>query len=230
MKTPDSTMHFLGILMLDTQFPRPLGDIGHPGSFETLNIPVRYRVVIGASPSRVVKEADPALLVPFIESARVLVEQGATMIGTSCGFLAMYQEELQRALSVPVVTSSLLQCAALERPGIVTIDARSLSPRVLEGAGVATGTPIQGTEPGCEFHRRILSNDTTLDLQEAERNVTDAAIALIARHPTVQNIVLECTNMPPYRQAVARATGREIHDVMSLLEARWRAETQHRPC
>jgi hypothetical protein len=43
---------FLGILMLDTRFPRPIGDIGHPGTFERAGIPVRYAVVRGASPQR----------------------------------------------------------------------------------------------------------------------------------------------------------------------------------
>ena len=33
---------FLGILMLDTRFPRPPGDIGHPASF---SMPVRWRRV-----------------------------------------------------------------------------------------------------------------------------------------------------------------------------------------
>jgi hypothetical protein len=35
----------LGILMLETRFPRPLGDIGNPASFAH---PVRYTIVRGA--------------------------------------------------------------------------------------------------------------------------------------------------------------------------------------
>ena len=38
----------LGILMLDTRFPRPVGDIGHAGSFA---FAVRHRVVRGADPA-----------------------------------------------------------------------------------------------------------------------------------------------------------------------------------
>ena len=144
---------------------------------------------------------------------------------TSCGFLAAYQEVLSQSVPVPVITSSLLQAARLAQPGIVTIDAVSLTPEVLDAAGVPAHTPVQGVEPGCEFQRRILSNDSTLDLRRAEQDVVAAANELVAQHPLVTDIVLECTNMPPYRDAVARATGRPVHDIETLL---LRASSTHR--
>jgi hypothetical protein len=39
----------------------------------------------------------------------------------------------------------------------------------------------------------------------------------------VSDIVLECTNMPPYRNAIARATGLPVHDIETLLLAEWAA-------
>ena len=212
---------FLGILMLDTQFPRLLGDIGHPQTFARLGIAVRYRVVQGASPRRAVQEADQTLLPLFIEAARALEREGATLISTSCGFLARHQRQLAGAVSVPVISSSLLQCASLSKPGILTIDADALDVPTLAAAGVRLGTPMQGVQPGCEFQRRILDNDTEMDAARAEADVVDAARQLIERHPSVRQIVLECANMPPYRDAVARATGRQVHDIVSLLGARW---------
>ena len=218
-----STKGFLGILMLDTRFPRPVGDVGNPQTYARAGIPVRFLTVEGASPQRVVQQADPALLPPFIEAARTLEREGARMVSTSCGFLAAHQPALARAVTIPVITSSLLQVARLQRPGIVTIAAASLTPAVLEGAGVPAGTPVQGVAPGCEFHRRILSNETALDLAQAEQDVVAAAIQLVRSHPHVTDIVLECTNMPPYRDAVARATGRAVHDIETLLRAEWAA-------
>ncbi|WP_019937342.1 aspartate/glutamate racemase family protein [Bordetella sp. FB-8] len=214
-------MGFLGVLMLDTRFPRPPGDIGNPATFEALGIPVRYLTVAGASPMRVVREGDPALLEPFIAAARMLAGQGARMISTSCGFLAAFQPDMAAALDVPVVTSSLLQCADLDGPGVLTFDAQSLTPGLLERAGVPARTPVQGVQPGCEFHTRLLYNHDRLDLQEARRNVVDAARELVRRHPGVRSLVLECTNMPPYRAAIEAATGRPVHDIVTLLQARW---------
>ena len=223
---PDKRAGFLGILMLDTRFPRPVGDVGNPQTYARAGIPVRFAIVRGASPQRIVKEADPALLQPFIDAAQELVREGAVMLSTSCGFLASYQHVLSRAVPVPVITSSLLQAARFPRPGIVTIDAASLTPTVLDAARVPAGTPVQGIEPGCEFHRRILSNDGTLDPEQAEQDVVSAANQLVEQHPLVTDIVLECTNMPPYREAVARSTGRRVHDIETLLLQAWRA---HRP-
>ncbi|KAG1168162.1 hypothetical protein G6F57_020195 [Rhizopus arrhizus] len=72
------------------------------------------------------------------------------------------------------------------------------------------------------MHARILANAPEMDLAEVERNVVDAARRLAARDSGLRNIVLECTNMPPYRDAVARATGLPVHDIETLLLARWR--------
>jgi hypothetical protein len=221
--TVASTRGFLGILMLDTRFPRPPGDVGNPQTFARAGIPVRFRTVAGASPQRVVQQADRTLLQPFLEAARALEREGASMLSTSCGFLAAHQAALARAVAIPVVTSSLLQVARLQRPGIVTIDAVSLTPAVLQGAGVPAGTPVQGVAPGCEFHRRILSNDTKLDLAQAEQDVVAAALQLVRGHPELTDVVLECTNMPPYRDAVALATGRPVHDIETLLRGEWAA-------
>lgn len=218
--TPD---RFLGILMLETRFPRPVGDVGNADTYARAGIPVRFATVQGATPRRIVQEADPAFLQPFIDAARDLERQGAALLSTSCGFLASYQDALSRAVAIPVLTSSLLQARRFAHPGIVTIDAASLTPALLLAAGVPAGTPVQGVQPGCEFHRRILSNDSTMDLAQAEQDVVAAATDLVQRNPGVSDIVLECTNMPPYRNAIARATGLPVHDIETLLLAEWAA-------
>jgi hypothetical protein len=216
---------FLGVLMLDTNFPRPPGDIGNAETFGRAGIPVRYSVVRGASPQRIVRDADPSFLRPFIDAASALVSEGAVMLSTSCGFLAAYQDALADAVPVPVITSSILQCRDHPLPGIVTFDAASLTPSILAAAKVPAGTPVQGVEPGCEFHTRILGNHAELDFGKAEADVVNAAKALVAAHPNIETIVLECTNMPPYREAVARATGRSVFDIETLVISRWRELT-----
>lgn len=213
---------FLGVLMLDTRFPRPPGDVGNRETYSRAGIPVRFVTVQGASPRKIVQDADPSFLQPFVDAAVALAAQGARLISTSCGFLARYQTVLQAAVSVPVVTSSLLQCRGLDRVGIVTFDAQSLSRPLLNAVDVPADAVVEGIAPGCEMHARILANAPEMDLAEVERNVVDAARRLAARDSGLRNIVLECTNMPPYRDAVARATGLPVHDIETLLLARWR--------
>lgn len=221
MTAPSAPPGFLGVLMLDTRFPRPPGDIGNAQTFARLGIEVRYRTVHGASPRRIVQQGDPALLAPFIAAAAELVVDGARLVSTSCGFLAAWQAQLAHAVPVPVVTSSLLACARLARAGILTIDAASLGAQTLHAAGVPEGTPVQGVEQGCEFQRRILGNEATLDLAQAQADVVQAACRLVQAHPGIDTIVLECTNMPPYREAVRQATGRDVVDIVTVLQQAW---------
>jgi len=211
--------------MLETRFPRPVGDIGHPATF---TFPVRYRVVRGASPRRVVSAGEPGLLEPFVAAARELVAEGAAAIATSCGFLVRYQAALQAALPVPVWSSSLLlvpelhaALGAAARVGIVTVDAQALGPAHLAAAGVDPATPVEGLAPGCAFQRALLDDAPAFDPADAKAATVTAAQNLVRRHPQVEALVLECTNMPPHADAVRRATGRPVHDVTTMLSARF---------
>lgn len=96
----------IGILMLDTKFPRIYGDIGNALTF---SFPVKYKKVVGATSQRVVKEADPSLIQPFIEAAKDLEEEGISAITTSCGFLAVFQEYLAEAVNVPVLVQAFFK-------------------------------------------------------------------------------------------------------------------------
>jgi len=117
--------------MLETQFPRILGDIGHPDSWA---FPVRYHVVKSASAERALRKDTRELTPLFIDAARSLVAEGVCGITTSCGFLSLVQQELAAAVDVPVATSSLMQVPMVQatlppgkRVGILTIDAAHLS-------------------------------------------------------------------------------------------------------
>lgn len=222
----------LGVVMLETRFPRPRGDIGNAATFA---FPVRYRTVRGASPRRVVVERDRALLAPFIDAARALERDGVAAVTTSCGFLALFQEEMAAALAVPVWTSSLLLVAEIEagwrdgrRVGVVTADAASLTADHLRAVGACADTPLEGLALDSRFRTTVLEDRAELDIDEAERATVAAAQRLIARHPEVTTIVLECTNMPPYADAVRSATGLPVHDITTLINARLAAATTNR--
>ncbi len=214
-----ATEGFLGIVMLDTQFPRPPGDIGHP---ETFNVPTHREIVRGIWPAKVVQSAaglHQARTVPAFQSVvRSLEKRGAKAITTSCGFLVLLQKELQSAVRVPMVTSSLLQLPNLlkahQRVGVLTISASALGKEHLRSAGVPRerlqDVVVQGVPSSTEFVLKILGNQTQMDLAQAECDVVTAAVALKQRAPDVSTVVLECTNMPPYLAAIEAATGLKV--------------------
>ena len=212
----------LGILMLEARFPRIHGDMGNG---TTWPFPVLYRVVKGASPEKVVLDGAPGLLQDFLDAAKELVAQGAEAITTNCGFLSLFQRELAAHVGVPVATSSLMQVPWVQamlppgqRVGLVTVSGSTLTPRHLEAVGVPTDIPREGTEGGREFFRVLIrAEKDDMDVDLAEQDVVEAAQRLVARHPEVGAIVLECTNMPPYAAAVRRATGRPVYDIYSMI-------------
>jgi Asp/Glu/hydantoin racemase len=211
----------LGILMLETRFPRIPGDIGNA---LTWPFPVLYHVVRGASPDRVVRDRAQGLLPAFIDGARALVALGADGITSGCGFLSLFQREIAQAVGVPVAISSLMQVPLVERllpagkrVGILTISAATLSPEHLRAAGVGSDTPVIGTDGGHEFSRAILGDERRLDTAAAERDIFEAGDTLLARHADVGAIVLECTNMAPYARALARHVHRPVFDIVSFL-------------
>jgi hypothetical protein len=222
---------FLGIVMLDTRFPRPPGDVGHP---DTFGCPVRRAMVAGAWPDKVVATAASLraqrIASAFVVLMRQMERDGAAAITTSCGFLVLLQRELQAAVKVPVETSSLLQLPALlkqERQlGVLTISASKLGSDHLRAAGVPRerlrDVLVQGVDPAGEFASAILGNRATMDLALAGADVVRAAEALRARAPDLRTVVLECTNMPPYADAVRAATGftlRSLQDSPRLRRA-----------
>jgi Asp/Glu/hydantoin racemase len=211
--------------MLETRFPRPPGDIGNARTFA---FPVRYRTVEGASPRRVVVERDRTLLAPFVAAAIALERDGCDAITTSCGFLALFQRELAEAVGVPLWTSSLLLIAGIEaelvpneRVGIVTVDAASLTAEHLRAVGAPADTPVEGLATESRFRATLLDDGNVLDEDEARRATVAAAERLVARRPDVRAIVLECTNMPPYADAVRAATRLPVHDLTTLVRSRF---------
>ena len=198
----------VGILMLETRFPRIPGDMGNA---ETWPFPVLYKVVLGASPRRVVCERAKGLLDEFLAAADELVRLGADGITTTCGFLSLYQREIAAHVGVPVATSSLMQVPFIERVlplgkrvGVLTVSAAHLSVEHMRAAGADPETPVVGTDDGSEFSRVMINDEERLDVAAAERDILAAGDRLVASHEGIGAVLLECTNMVPYARALSQ--------------------------
>ena len=211
----------IGILMLETRFPRLYGDVGNRATWP---FPVEMVIVRDATPERVVRGRADGLIDAFIAAGRKLAERGVDGITTTCGFLCLHQRQIADALPVPFAGSSLLQVPlaarllpAGRRVGIITVDAGSLTPEHLFAAGADPSTPVMGTEGGSELSRVLLGNLPSLDAVAAQRDILEAGRQLLERHPDVGAIVLECANMPPYASALAAALRVPVYDWHSMV-------------
>lgn len=211
----------VGILMLEAQFPRIPGDMGNAFTWP---FPVHYRVVKGATPDIVVRKGAPDLLDAFVAAGKELISMGARGITTNCGFLSIYQEDLRRALGVPVAASSLMQVPLVDRllppgrrAGILTISKATLTEAHLAAAGVALDTPVEGSDDGQEFTDAILGNRLTLDVSASRKDMLAAAQSLVSNNKDVGAIVLECTNMCPYAADIAQDTGMPVYSIYDFV-------------
>lgn len=211
----------IGILMLETRFPRIHGDIGNA---YTWDFPVQYRVVQGATPDNVVRGDPHAQLDAFIQAGRELVRMGCDGITTNCGFLSLLQDDLKQALGVPVAASSLMQVPMVQamlpagkRVGVMTISKATLSPEHLLAAGAPADTPVVGTDQGECFTRDVLGDAQSIDFAAARQDNLQASALLVEQHKDIGAIVLECTNMSPYAADIRKLTGLPVFSIYSFV-------------
>jgi hypothetical protein len=211
----------VGILMLDTKWPRPPGDTGNA---LTWPFPVLYKVVPGASARVVIHEQGRGLGPAFLKAAEELVKEGADGITTTGGFLAIFQKQLAEHVQVPVASSSLMQVPLVQRllppgkrVGVLSVQGDRITPEHWDAVGAPHDTPVMGTEGGREFTRVMLGDTIDMDYEAAEQDILEAGETLLRRHPDVGAIVTENHNMAPYAAALNRRLRIPIYTVYTFV-------------
>jgi hypothetical protein len=201
------------VLQLDTDFPRIAGDVGCQDTYldaaENLRVP-------GASVGQIVS-ADPAAIsiTPFEDA---VAKARGDIIVTSCGFLSYWQKHLAQRTDKPFISSALTAlpdlCERYASKDILTVtfDADSLN----ENHFGPYQTDVIGLPEELDLRQVISRNSSTLDVERASRDVVE----VIASHraPHHKHVLLECTNLPPYKSAIAAQTGLPITDILTLIE------------
>lgn len=216
-----TTDFMVGVIQLNTNFPRPLGDIGNPQTFTCCSIITKLDLATVADvvSSEII---DGERLREMVSVAQNMEAQGCNLITTSCGFLGPVQSHVQQHLKIPFVSTSLLVLPFLRTVypnpsdiGVLTFDSRALRPHHFVGHDIE-GIQIIGLETETELYRVISTDEASLDLKRAEREVISLVQDLIAEHQ-VKCIVFECTNLSPYKDAVRRETGVAVFDLVDLV-------------
>jgi hypothetical protein len=206
----------VGILMIEGYFPRPPGAIGNATTFP---FPVLHRVVKGATGTATVRVLSTypsdspefaEAIAPWINGARDLEAQGVRAITTSCGFSALFQRELAMAVEVPVFATSLLLVPFIARMlkpgglvGVITADARMLTPRHFEGAGIDPATvAVAGLEGCAHFEEMAYQDRHDVDLDRLNNEVVAVTRDLVRGEPRIRALLLECSLLPPFAGSI----------------------------
>ncbi len=222
---------FLGILMLDTAFPRIPGDAGNINSYP---FPAQIRCVTGAGSLDVVSASGPSdtLTEVFISAAQELKDEGAVGLVSTCGFLVHRQKEIASAVGIPTILSGLslfpvLRLAMGQIPiAILTASADSLTTGTLQAADIpAEEVRVAGFDDCPAFSRAILTAKDTqpdqLDSATIEAFAVTKAQTLVAETPEIGCILLECGNLPPYANAIRVAVQRPVYSILDAAALIW---------
>ena len=210
----------VGILMLDTKWPRPPGDTGNA---LTWPFPVLYKVVPGGERAGGDPRAGQGLGPAFLEAAEELVKDGADGITSTGGFPRDFQKQLAAHVKVPVA-SSVADADPLVEPAAAAGQAWAccrwgdrITPDHWDAVGAAHDTPVMGTEGGREFTRVMLGDTVDMDYEAAELDILEAGEKLLKKYPDVGAIVCENHNMAPYAAALNARLGIPIYTVYTFV-------------
>lgn len=173
---------------------------------------------------RLLNQCDPTLASPFVAGALDLRARGVKAMMGVCGVMAIFQPRVAAALDIPVFLSPLRQIPFIAqitgRPvGIITANAARLTPAHFAAFGVDAGSPLRiaGMEGYPEFRSAILEEKGIPDSDLIKAEVCAVARRLVADHPEVGVILLECSDLPPYAQALQQTTGRPVFDFNTMI-------------
>lgn len=207
----------VSVLQLDTNFPRVPGDVGCPetycGCLETI-------LVGNATVDKIVNDRpDLNDILPF---ELALNRATADVVVTSCGFLSYWQGHLAAQTSKPFISSSLIALEHLSvthAPGevlILTFDATSLTARHLgRYADFATG--IVGLPNGMHLEQVISQDLRTIDAAQVNEELSDFVSGQLRPHH--KHLLLECTNLPPYKAVLRNVAQLPVTDILTEIEA-----------
>ena len=190
------------------------------------DFPIIREIVPGATEQRLIDSGGDLSLTPHvIETAKKLEAQGVKAISTGCGFYAMFQNEVAKAVSVPVVLSSLLQVPLIsqlmgneKKIGILTWSNRFLGEQFFNAVGWSSkDIPVvvgKGLDEFPVWKKQIYNPEMFDDL---EATTLEIAEDLLKENPDIGAFVFECAGLPGYGRSVQKKTGLPVFNLVSLV-------------
>ncbi len=219
----------IGILMLDTVFPREIGDIGNARTFD---FPVCYKVVRDVfNGQKLPRDADEILLNAFTEAARELEKEGCRAITTSCGFLAGFQKELANAVNIPVFTNTLSLVPMIapmigkdKKIGIFTERKEFMTEYLFNKLGWSSkdyNVCVTDLPEDSAFNELVIFDKKEGNLEQIKENIKEMTRMHVDKYPDTGAIILECQNFAPFGdiiQEIAQVPVFGINQLITFIE------------
>jgi len=217
----------LGVVRLDYNYPPAKGDIDCPGSY---SYDVLFRMVPGltfemAQSGKMTHEVekDFRLAINWLEA------KGVSGITGDCGFMMAFQPIARQIANVPVFMSSMCQCPLIsvafdkyDKVLILTANGNTLKPQkdcLLNSCGFDVDElrfVIYGCQnvPGFD----AVAKGEKVDVEFVTPGIVKLTKEVIRKEPCIRAVLLECTELPPYADALREATGLPVFDAITCAD------------
>ena len=226
----------VGIMKFEgKRYPLLPGDVANPTSYP---FPVLIREIPGVSnnPYPPLTNNDGSytqVVQKCIDEAIRLEQDGVDSIAMCCGFFSLIQPIIAAAVTVPVLTSSLIMIPVIHqmiKPEqslvVVTASKKLLSKEFFSAIGVDLNNRIivAGLDNSAVFNAMCLGgkaisyetddlrDDVLLAIQQAQKS-----------DPNIGAILLECTTLPPFAAYLKEQTTLPVFDFIACVEWMHRA-------
>jgi len=218
----------LGIIRLDYNYEAAPGDMDHPDSFE---YDVYYHCVPQLTFEKCMNNAEvKGKIKEGIDKALdyLINQKKVSGISGDCGFMMFYQEYIREhpLTKCPVFMSALCQLPAVtcaygddERIVIVTANSETLKPMynlISKECGVDPMDEryiIIGAQSVDGFE--AVEKGEKVDVERVTPGMVELCQKAIKQYKNVRAFLFECTELPPYSDAVRQATGLPVYDAIT---------------
>uniref|UniRef100_A0A7S4VPB9 Uncharacterized protein n=2 Tax=Alexandrium monilatum TaxID=311494 RepID=A0A7S4VPB9_9DINO len=217
----------LGVVRLDYNYPPAVGDIDCPGSY---SYDVLFRCVPGLTFEMVqMGKMTDDVHSEFVQAVQWLERKGVCGITGDCGFMMAFQPIASEIANVPVFMSSMVQSPMIsvafdkyDKVLILTANSKTLEPQkeiLLSHCGFDVDDSrfvIYGCEdvPGFD----AVEKAEQVDVDFVTPGIVKMATEIIKKEPTIRAILLECTELPPYADALRKETGLAVFDAITCAD------------
>ncbi len=211
----------IGVLVLNAKYPLIPGNVANAKSYQ---FPVCFQIV--DLPTRWWFELNEEKYQIFIQAAKKLEDKGVKAIICGCGLFVTWQERASEDLNIPIFTSPLLLVPMIskmigkkQKVGILTAAGERLyENNFLASSGIDDNIPfvIGGIDTCSEFLDVIrYQKKSEMDVALFEKQVVNVAKNMLKENPDIGVFLLECSDIPPFSNAIATATGKPVFDFIS---------------
>ncbi|KAK3286813.1 hypothetical protein CYMTET_5644 [Cymbomonas tetramitiformis] len=224
---PDLGPVAVGVLRLEYHYPPLEGDIDHEDSY---GYKVLFRQVDGLT-FEVAQSGKlpPAVKKSFISAIRWLEAKQVVGITGDCGFMMAYQVFVRQQTDVPVFMSSMVQAPMLiaahdkeAKFAIFTANSKSLKPnlpQLLTECGVEVNVDrfvLVGLQE-CDGFDAVAKGER-VNPRLVQPAILKRVRKLVEDEPELSGILLECTELPAYADAIRAETGLPVFDAITLVD------------